>query len=891
MRSTLKLEMEHKKIFSELTKVREQIAIQSICLAISLVLCLCLLPLLLRTIRRGHLHQHVIVAIMFLFPVVTISTDPNKIDLNGETLIARGTALNLIGRPYLAENKQIFHQAYNISSILELFSKMDYLGQLILVNCANYVEKIEGIHFEDTSQIETLIKGQNIDLPKYLVINKTEHSIYEAQVACEDRGLKLPEPSSDEELTELGQLLKRHNLPRVAVGTIFDFGIYAWRYKHSGKIPNSKMFSEDKTWYAHDLKEPEKKADLQWRIDDRNSMLYVENSGKLVFRTSGPDLFSNGYIEQMSSFQEYLKNKLTPVVCQTDSITTLKESKENVRTEKQIDKHRKEWARTIDLCKATGRHVNMTALVLMNQFARIVNQAGLVFEDPTSMIKPMRKLVTWTTDEKDREKRVIWAQLAKMLTFVPGLAMDIYKEYVVDRRLNKAETNIEELTKTLKMHATNLNTIEVQVSDLQKLTQEMTSVITKLYRLVTSLADMHAVTQILSSMMLHHQELVIHAQDSLGQLDTILTSLLNQKIPVSMTSNIKRFASTRDSGVDAFMLSPEKPIGVDPVIKNNIIHVYTTFLEGKVTYDLYQILALPYFEGETSITRQLPYEFVLVDGSQTVFAPVDKTSALFCAQGVCPVRHVLSKISDDKCGIRALTETPFDKNCPIIISTNEPKFYQTSKGIIYSVPKKFVGQLSCKGKQNKAGIEGKYSIEGTGILSIPTGCDITIVNPDTILQGPIQEIFRTITDLELIKSNFDGMQWSARALDLSNNLTQITQKWISNKIESHTWYFYIIIISIIIVGLILISIIVLKIWVVAKSYQKWKNVFKGFRENINGEVQRVKYLVNTFWNLLNPLGQEEVNRHFLADPARGGIKNIVQVPERESHSPATPMEI
>ena len=852
--------MELETIQENFIKLRNVIVAQTACLGAISLISLCFLTILIKASKQRPMYQYILVIILIATPAM--GSDAKKIDLDGETMIVRGTAFSLLGRPYMVENKQIFHQVYNISSILELFQKMDYLGQFVLKNCANYVEKIDGIHIDDVKAIGLIDHEPVVQLPKYLVLNRAETSVYEAQLACEEKGMKLPEPLDETDLKEISSVLKRYFLPRVAAGTIFDFGLYTWRYKHNGKIPNSMMYGNSNTWYASDLKEPEGEADLRKRIDDRNCQLFIENPGRLVFRTSGTENYGNSYIEAQSSYYDYLKNKQTPIVCQTSGPRT---SHARKMDNDEATRYKKEWARTIDLCHATGHHINKTALVLMNQFARIVNEAGLSFEEPTSLIKPMKHLVNWATDDKDRSKRVIWAGLAKMVTFVPGLALDIYKEYVVDRRIKKAETNIDELTKTLKKQSTNLNTIDIRVQDLEKLAQEMTSLVSKLYKLITSVSEMHAVTQVLTSMIIHHNELVIHAQDSLGQLETILTSLLNQKVPISMSSNLKKFIATRDHGPDAFMLSPDKPVGVDPVVKDNILHVYTTFLEGTTTYDLYQVTPLPSFDGENAVTRQLPYEYVLLDGSQTSYAPLDAEAVLFCTQGVCPARHILHKVADDRCGVRALTDTPFDENCPVLISTNEPKFYQTAHGIIYAVPERYKGHLACKGKQNKAGSEGNFHIDGVGILNIPTGCDLTLLKPDVVLQGPVPEIFRTIANLELLKTTFDGLQWSARAHDLSGNLSQLTQNWISHKIETHSWYFYLIMAIVVVVGLIIVAIITIKIWFVAKSYQKWKGMFKGFRENINGEVQRVKYLLNTFWKLLHPSDREDVNRRLLRE--------------------------
>ena len=857
-------------IQENLVKLGNVIVAQTACLGAVSILSLCFLTFLIKTNRQRPLYQYIMVLVLIFSPV--IGTD-GKIDLDGETMIVRNTAFSLLGRPYMVENKHIFHQVYNISNLLELFQKMDFLGQFVIQSCKNYVEKIDGIHYEDAKAIGLLDQEPVLQLPKYLVINRAETSVYEAQLACEERGMKLPEPLDEKDLKDISLVLKKYMLPRVATGTIFDFGLYTWRFKHNGKIPDTNMYGgNDNTWYATDLKDPEGTADLRKRIDDRNSQLYIENPGRLVFRTSGTENYGNSYIEAQYSYYDYLKNKQTPVVCQTSGPRT---SYARKMDEEAVARHKKEWARTIDLCHATGHHINKTALVLMNQFARIVNEAGLSFEEPTGLIRPMKRLVNWATDSKDRSKRVIWAGLAKMITFVPGLALDIYKEYVVDRRIKKAEANIDELTKTLRKQSTSLNTIDIRVDDLEKLTQEITSIVSKLYKLVTSVSEMHAVTQVLTAMIIHHNELVVHAQDSLGQLETVLTSLLNQKVPISMSSNLKKFVATRDHGPDTFMLSPDKPVGLDPVIKDNVLHVYTTFLEGTTTYDLYQVIPLPSFEGENAVTRQIPYEYVLLDGSQTSYAPIDADSVLFCTSGVCPARHVLHKVADDRCGVRALTDTPFDENCPVLISTNEPKFYQTAHGIIYAVPTRYKGKLACKGKnQNKAGSEGNFHTEGVGILTIPTGCDLTLLRPDVVLQGPVPEIFRTIANLELIRSTFDGLEWSARAHDLAGNLSTLTQNWISQRIETHSWYFYLIIIIVVIIGLVIISVIVVKIWLVAKSYQKWKGLFKGFRENIHGEVQRVKYLLNTFWKLLHPSDRENVNRRLLRE----------KEPEEEEHT-------
>ena len=826
---------------------------------------LCIIPILLRIARNRGLNQQIFIASLTLALSILIGgtgSDPsnrNIIDLKGELLIVRGTAFSLLGRPNLVKNKQIFHQTYNLTKVLDLFDRISYLGKLVSTQCTDYVEKVGNLTYSDRFK-PGRSERSNLLPRKYEVLDRVFTSAYEAQMHCEKAGMKLPEPMSDQDVIEIASTLREHNLPRVAAGVIFDDNTYTWRYKHSGKIPETSWFSYDILHYAVNLDPPLGKASLHYRIDDRNSNLFIELPARLIFRTIGSEKYSNSYLELSGNAKNYFDFKKTPVLCERLAETKDIPTQESIERD---DRTNQEWGRTIDLCKITAAHINQSAEMLTDRFARIVNQAGLYFEKPSRVSTQLERKVMWGSPIKSKDKRFLMAALGKMLTFIPGLALDIYKEFILDRRINNLESTLEDTLKQVKTHSTRLTTIELQLKDITILTHSLTLMVQRLYHIVSSIRDMHAVTQTLAAINLHHQEILMHAHDSLIQLDDVLTSLMNHKIPISMTGNIRKFVTIKNEEDSAFMLSPDRPIGLDPVIKDDLIHVFTTFLEGGPKFDLYQITPLPYFENSISVTRKLNYEFVLIDGRRRFFAPLTREDLPFCLSGVCPVRHVLQEIQDDKCGVIALLDTPFHPDCPATFGTTDPVFIQSSQGLIYSVPNKITARLSCQGKADKAGIEGEPILEGVGVVTIPNGCDLLVDKPDIIMQGPVHEILRSIASLDIIQSDFDGIQWSARAIDLSTNLTQITQTWIAATVKEKAWYFYLLIIIISLITLVIIGIVAFKLLFVAKSYRKWKYIFKEFKETALGEARRAQHMAETVWKLLNPLGRREATQRYL----------------------------
>ena len=829
---------------------------QTIMVMVAILFTMITIPIMIRAIQNRRFVQQINIALLLIVVPYTLCIvgakqgKQERIDIDGELIISKSTAFSLIGRPNLIKNKQIFHQAYNLTKILDLFDRIAHLGILVTNQCHDYVEKI-GTNYKSSSRP----KRESSTFGKYEFRQRSPVDIYEAQLRCERIGKKLPEPQTDYELESINTLLKRYSVTKVAVGLIFDHATYSWRYKHTGHIPQDSWFTKNKTWTAEDGKAPTLEAPLQWRIDDQNANLFVETPGILVFRSIGSTKYDNHYLDN-KNIDRYYMDKRTPVICESNAQATgdIKGSDPDEQGRLQS-----EWARTIDLCEATAAHINQSSIILMDQFARIVNQAGLYFEQPMTVGPYLRKKLNWDSPLKKKDKRFLLATLGKALSFVPGLAIDLFRGFIFDRKAKRMEGSIEEIMAAVKKHSTQLQAIEVQLLDVQILTQALTQMVQKLYHIVSSLRDMHAVTQTITAIMIHHQEIILHAQDSLAQLNTVLESLMNQKVPISMTGNIRKFLSIKGENDLTYMLSPERPIGVDPIVKNDLIHVYTVFLEGGPKFDLYQVTPLPHFEGGIAVTRKIPYEFILIDGGQKMFTPLTKEDLPFCLTGVCPVRHVLRKVKDDKCGVIALKDdAPFHDDCPAEFSPGDPVFVPTVHGIVYSVPTKITGQLHCPGKLDKAGNEGEYILQGTGVVTVPDGCDLHINDPELTLQGSVNEVFRSIADLDVIQSSFDGTYWSARAIDLSRNLTQHTQNWIATTVKERAWYFYLLITLVSLAGLVILSLIALKLVVVAKSYQKWKNVFKQFKDAVWGEALRARHLAESIWRFLDPLGQRQV---------------------------------
>jgi hypothetical protein len=241
----------------------------------------------------------------------------------------------------------------------------------------------------------------------------------------------------------------------------------------------------------------------------------------------------------------------------------------------------------------------------------------------------------------------------------------------------------------------------------------------------------------------------------------------------------------------------------------------------------------------------------------------------FCLSGVCPVRHVLREIKDDKCGVIALVDLPYHDDCPVAFGTVDPIFIQNVNGLVYSVPHGITARLSCKGKWDRAGDEGVHLLEGIGVVSIPNGCDLLIDKPEITLQGPVFEVFRSITSLDIIQTSFDSVQWAARAIDLSHNLTQVTQKWITNTVKERTWTFYLMVVTVTLVLSIVVCLIAVKLICVAKSYRKWKYSFKDFKELIQSEARGALHMAHTLWSLLSPNRRAEAAHRYITTAQEG----------------------
>lgn len=750
-----------------------------------------------------HFRMNLICFILCLLSLQGIDTDHAT---DGEIFLQHSTAFSLLGRPYAVKTRHIFYQTYNITAIYKSFKDRNKFLNTVENVCNTTLPAIfsRSIKYEPRNRRSlTTLEEKTTEEMLYNFRYGSEYHPVIARKICEEENMTLPEPLDDKEVKALAYYLNKKNIGRAALGVTrgidgkLEF-VHAGEHISLDRYPNITIsVTGDLAAHKGNMKEQ-----FNFLLTRRVywCTLVVTKQAILQFQC--------------------IHENAVPIVCQVIP-------KFEPRLKKSILKPHRDYTKAIDLCKMASKHFNATRTRQVNRFKRILDLAGFTLTDQVEGLEPMTRL----------EKRMIWIALAKSLSFIPGLVYDMYKDYMMNKKISAVEADVAEIAVAVKKQATTLESIKIDIDNLRSIDQNLKDRLDYVEENVETLFDMNVAMEVVQEIIMFHDEVSAQTDDALNQLQDIVNILMQSKVPLPTIAKLKEYSLRRDLPKQAFVLSPDKPIGLDPEVKNGQIGVFATFLEGDTKWDMYQVIPIPYFVKNKKLVRRIPYNYVLVDNQRINFAAIHEQDVALCIEGVCPLRHVIESINSDPCGVRAMVLKP-EVECAIDEEPSSPFFMQATQGLIYSVPTTYRGRLACQGELDKAGMEGTYDLKGQGILVLPSGCDLVVHDHKVIIHGPPQEIFRKVNGLTVTISEVDEDFWNQKKSELEE---RPKIKEAEMKKEIGTTKVIAIVLGSIAVALLIIGLspIIWRLFHIRGSFERLKERLMVITHTLGREVHRL----------------------------------------------------
>ena len=639
--------------------------------------------------------------------------------------------------------------------------------------------------------------------PFTLVSQPIYASFKEAKALCEALGKQLPEIYTVNQRSMLVDFLNKNNLAQCFAGIEPDLSDAIPRYI-------STQYPIWKTVYTqlNDCAENKPVSYLDWAVDDGHAKyLYTSDNLLCVSRDiEGSPIWDGQYANtQYREKNKVLNQLMTRVVCSPrwDGRTDINPPVDNLNRGGITVKAR--YTRSMKARKLRRSVANSTNANIQNVQTLcfgVADQAKESFDDMQSKLTDLLALIDITvhseivsvTDSQDRhrEKRVIPLFLMKFI-FVTGVKMlwqlfGFVQKVRMNNRLKNIEsmlqtTNdrsnensnaISSMTKLITGNAYAIKQLNIRVDGLENRISMVEAQVETLKDGLAGLAYRLETVTVLATI----DNLVVRTKRSLDSgydilKDIIHSSKLRQTSPLVLPLDQIELVQTEISKVSTAVLDPDfakmqSIVVSDPNDSTKLLVVVNMAALGRRNLELVHMIPVPYYEAEGAYAIILDYQNIVLDQSTYTFSILTKQEEYDCLLNRCYVGSSEQSLLEKSCGIPQFYDRHKD-GCvsESVTSTGVYLKPMLPDGVIFAFRDEVRSEVFCK---NKPIGKSRY-LRGTGILQLPNGCVLQVVDKDgkvTKVKGQPQYTMVSAGNLDLMQNG----PLSALHSEIETNNTQ-----------------------------------------------------------------------------------------------------------------------
>jgi uncharacterized membrane protein YebE (DUF533 family) len=376
-----------------------------------------------------------------------------------------------------------------------------------------------------------------------------------------------------------------------------------------------------------------------------------------------------------------------------------------------------------------------------------------------------------------------------LLVGVTGLGYNMWQNYKTSQRLDKQLESIEENRKMLHQQAQNSRVIQLSVDrntgNIATMNDTMTAIMIALARANDNIDVLTVSTGLHNAILQSIQgaaSTALTCEAQLREITEILAQAQQGRTPNAFSTTVREEIRNYKLKGDQVMQHPDQPTYVSPIISGDKLDIYAQFVSGESEWELYEVIPLPRFAEGRAYTRRAAFRFALLDSAQRTYIQLDPQEAAECRRGACQATGVIRHTADDPCTIIMLALGKPREDCPMDESPQVPYFKATSDGLLFSTPEKIDARMHCRNADSpysKTGVDKQITLEGTGLISMPAGCDFELTRPEVTIVGPPRhlESMHTGEKPKAISQDSSGIPHSDSNVALLRASSQLATKY------------------------------------------------------------------------------------------------------------------
>ena len=255
--------------------------------------------------------------------------------------------------------------------------------------------------------------------------------------------------------------------------------------------------------------------------------------------------------------------------------------------------------------------------------------------------------------------------------------------------------------------------------------------------------------------------------------DIIHSSKQKQTSPLILPLDQIELVQNKISKISTAVLDPDfakmqSIVVSDPNDPTMLLVVVNMAALGRRNLELVHMVPVPYFETEGAYAIMLDYQNIVLDPSTHTFSILTKQEEYDCLLNRCYVGSSEQSLLEKSCGIPQFYDQHKD-GCvsESVISTGVFLKPMLPDGVIFALKDEVRSEVFCKDKP----IGKPRKLRGTGILQLPNGCVLQVIDKDgkvTKVKGQPQYTMVTAGDIELMPNG----PLSALHTEIDTNNTQ-----------------------------------------------------------------------------------------------------------------------
>ena len=637
------------------------------------------------------------------------------------------------------------------------------------------------VQYKDTRVVHVDQTGQPIKKESFVLIDiPTYSSFKEAKARCNALGLQLPEIYSAGQLNLLSEFLKKNFISQCFAGIEPDL---------SDSIPRH-ISTQYPIWKTACTRfrycDSEVDKDLGWNIDDGHAkfMYKADKSLCASLDIKGNPIENKKYADPRFREQNKILNQLMGrVVCtpRWDGMTDLNLPNDNfkkgglvmeTRFNRDVRRITHLRARRSDTLSDGASMRNVLTLCF-----GVADQAKESHEDIQLKLNDLLALVDITVHTEmalERRQKRMPLFLAKFI-FVTGVKLlwQLFG-FVQKVKMNKRLKNIESMLKItndrslqnsdaiasmsqlISNNSLAIQQLNIRVDGLQARIDLVETQMNKLQQGITSIGyKFETVTSLITI-----ENLVIRTRRSLDSgydilKDIIHSTKLKQTSPLVLPLDQIELVQNQISKISTAVLDPDfskmqSIVVSDPNDPTKLLVVINMAALGRRNLELVKMTPVPYFESSTAYEIILDYHTIVLDQNAHTFSILTEQEEYDCLFNRCYVGSSEQSLFEKSCGIPQF----YDRNkdgctSESVITTGVFLKPMLPDGVLFAFQHPVQSQVFCKDKL----MSKSQQLQGTGILQLPNGCVLSIIDKHgrlTKVKGQPQYTMITADDLELM---------------------------------------------------------------------------------------------------------------------------------------------